>query len=68
MANACAVTVDGLRLREIVGTLAGDDTILVVMRSEEASASLAQRLDDMARTGAVPAHGGASRAEPLAAP
>ena len=53
MANACAVAVDGMRLREIVGTLAGDDTILVVTRSEEASKSLLARLDDMARGNAA---------------
>ena len=49
MANACAVAVDGLRLREILGTLAGDDTIMVVTRSEAASVALMRRLDDLAR-------------------
>lgn len=32
-----AAAIDGLKLSEIIGTIAGDDTILVVVRDEEAN-------------------------------
>lgn len=34
-ANAVALAVDGLRLPEVVGTIAGDDTLLMVLRSSK---------------------------------
>ena len=37
MAGAVAAAVDAMRLNEIVGSLAGDDTILCVLRSSEAA-------------------------------
>lgn len=35
MANAIAVCIDTLEIRDIVGSVAGDDTILIVMKTSE---------------------------------
>ena len=35
MANAACATIDSMNLDEIVGTIAGDDTIFILCRSEE---------------------------------
>lgn len=43
-AHMVGVAVDGLREPDIVGTVAGDDTLLVVPRSEEARERLVRRL------------------------
>ena len=43
-ANALASAIDRQGWKEIVGTVAGDDTILVVARSEAACRTLAKRL------------------------
>ncbi len=37
MANAIAVCIDSLDVGEIVGSVAGDDTILIVMKSSESA-------------------------------
>ncbi len=37
MANAIAVCLEGLELDEIVGSVAGDDTILIVLPNEESA-------------------------------
>ena len=46
-AQALAVAIDRARLSQIVGTIAGDDTILVICRSTEDASSLAARLDEL---------------------
>ena len=46
-AQALAIAVDRARLPEIVGTIAGDDTILVICRSSAHAAALAKRLDEL---------------------
>ena len=46
-AQPLAVAVDRARLPEIVGTIAGDDTILVICRSSAHAAALAKRLDEL---------------------
>ena len=38
MANALAVCVDSLKIADIVGSVAGDDTILLVLRNRDAAA------------------------------
>ena len=43
-ANAVASALDRQSWQEVVGTIAGDDTILVIARSEAASRSLAEKL------------------------
>lgn len=43
-ANAAAIAFDRAQLPEVVGTLAGDDTVLVLLDSEESQKALLQRL------------------------
>ena len=49
MAQPLAVAIDRARVQEIVGTIAGDDTILVICRSAAAAAAVAKRLDELRR-------------------
>ena len=44
MANAVCVALDSLQWNGVVGTLAGDDTIFVLMRSETHAANLTSEL------------------------
>ncbi len=46
MANALAVCVDSLEKLHIVGSVAGDDTILLVVRSEEVAHEVAKELKE----------------------
>jgi transcriptional regulator of arginine metabolism len=46
LANATAVAIDRTQLAEIVGTIAGDDTILVVLRNPRGAAEFADRVRD----------------------
>lgn len=43
-AQALAIALDRAQLAEIVGTIGGDDTILVICRTPEGAATVAQRL------------------------
>ena len=48
MANAACASLDSMAEMEgIVGTLAGDDTIFVLMRTEEMAAHLTGRIQEM---------------------
>ena len=40
LASAAASAIDAMNLRSIVGTLAGDDTVMIVMRDTNAAATL----------------------------
>lgn len=40
MANAVCASLDSMRFDGVVGTLAGDDTMLIIMRSEEQTKAL----------------------------
>ena len=40
LASAAAYAIDAMNLRSIVGTLAGDDTVMIVMRDTNAAATL----------------------------
>ena len=44
MANALAVCIENLRLFNLVGSVAGDDTILLVMRNIESAVSAEEKL------------------------
>jgi transcriptional regulator of arginine metabolism len=44
MANAIAVCVDSLHIREIIGSVAGDDTILFVVKSAEKAVAVESEL------------------------
>lgn len=46
-AQPLAVAVDRARLNEIVGTIAGDDTILVICRTRGDASALAARLNEL---------------------
>ena len=48
-ANAAAEVVDGLGWKEILGTLAGDNTIMIVVREGYSSAELTQKLRALLR-------------------
>ena len=44
MANAACAALDSIHWQDVVGTIAGDDTIFCVMREKSASAGFAQQL------------------------
>lgn len=46
-ANALAVAIDRARLPEVLGTIAGDDTILVVVSRSHSASSFVKRLRSM---------------------
>ncbi|NGQ94698.1 transcriptional regulator ArgR [Brevibacillus sp. SYP-B805] len=46
-ANTVAALIDGLSWPEIMGTIAGDDTILIICRSKENSKEVTDRIMDM---------------------
>ena len=47
MAQAVAVGIDRMNLHQILGCVAGDDTILVVARDEESATEIADRIHDL---------------------
>lgn len=47
MAMAVAAAVDALKMEEIVGCIAGDNTIMMAMRSEEAAAAVMDKIERM---------------------
>ena len=48
MAQAAAAAVDGMGWDEIVGTLAGDDTIFILMRDTDAAIGFAEKVSQIA--------------------
>lgn len=44
LANAVCASMDGMHFEGVVGTIAGDDTILIIMRSEQHAAALYEKL------------------------
>lgn len=51
MAQAAAAAVDGMGWSEVVGTIAGDDTIFVMMRENAAAVEFAERLRQIGQSG-----------------
>lgn len=47
MANAACASIDSLEWEDVVGTLAGDDTIFVLCRSEDAAKQLKESIEKM---------------------
>lgn len=47
MANAACATFDAAELDEVIGTLSGDDTFLVVTRDEESAIQITERLNKL---------------------
>lgn len=56
MANAACAALDSIHWNGVVGTLAGDDTIFVLMRSEERAAELVEELKNLLGRGPSPAN------------
>lgn len=49
LANAACAAIDNLNVSEVVGTIAGDDTIFMLCRTEEEAQSVANVLENMIR-------------------
>ncbi len=47
LANAAAAALDGMDLPNVVGSLAGDDTVLLIMRTNEDAADFCRELQSM---------------------
>ena len=47
MANAAAVAIDSLKYPEILGCVAGDDTIFILVRSDEQAVKLVKYFRDI---------------------
>lgn len=47
MAMAVAAALDALKMKEIVGTIAGDDTIMLAIRTPEDSAAVMSKVNEM---------------------
>ena len=50
MAMAVAAAIDSLKFHEVVGCIAGDDTIIVVTRNEESAAGLEGHFSDLTKS------------------
>ena len=46
-ANAVASTIDGVKWPEIIGTVAGDDNILIVVMPKEKTAEITKKIESM---------------------
>lgn len=49
MAQAAASAIDALKWTEVVGTIAGDDTIMIICRAEKIAEELVNKFNKMAR-------------------
>ena len=47
MAQAAAAAIDALQMQDIVGSVAGDDTILIVMRSTEIAGDFTEKYKEL---------------------
>jgi transcriptional regulator of arginine metabolism len=47
LASPAAIAIDRAQLTEVVGTIAGDDTILVILRDEKRASAFARRVRDI---------------------
>ncbi|MBQ9760066.1 MAG: arginine repressor [Clostridia bacterium] len=50
MAQAVAVGIDRMDLHQILGSVAGDDTIIIIVRDAEAATEIANRIHDLLKT------------------
>ena len=51
LANAVAASVDSLTITDVLGCVAGDDTIMVVTKNENAAKSISERIKTMMKAG-----------------
>ena len=49
LAHGAASALDGMTISEMVGTLAGDDTVMIVMRNTESAAAFVTEIKEMLR-------------------
>ncbi len=49
MADLAAITLESMEWPEVLGTVAGDDTVLVILRDVETAKTIAARLSEMLR-------------------
>ena len=49
LANGAAAALDGMEVPYLVGSLAGDDTVLLVLRDNAAAAEFADEIKEMLR-------------------
>ena len=47
LANGAAAALDGMEIDQLIGTLAGDDTVLLIMRDNESTVELASSIKAM---------------------
>lgn len=47
LANGAAAALDGMKIDQLIGTLAGDDTVLLIMRDNESAMELAAGIKAM---------------------
>ena len=47
LANGAAAALDGMEIDQLIGTLAGDDTVLLIMRDNESAVELASSIKAM---------------------
>ena len=47
LANGAAAALDGMEIDQLIGTLAGDDTVLLIMRDNESAVKLASSIKAM---------------------
>ena len=47
LANGAAAALDGMEIDQLIGTLAGDDTVLLIMRDSESAVELASSIKAM---------------------
>ena len=47
LAGAAAAAIDSMEIPELVGSLAGDDTVLLIMRTNDAAAEFCQEIREM---------------------
>lgn len=50
MAQAVATGIDAINISDILGCVAGDDTIIIVIRSAQSATEISERLKQMMRT------------------
>ncbi len=48
MAQACASSIDSMKWTEVLGTIAGDDTIMIICRAEKIAEEMVNRFNKLA--------------------
>ena len=51
MAQAAGVAIDALKLNEVIGTVAGDDTLFILVRNEDSAKELVKKFESLLKKG-----------------